>query len=70
MKMASIVVAGLGLLALVFGIVEWFLQISLFGVRMGGYVQGAIALWMLALVIMVFDRNYCRKSEVPPTTKP
>jgi len=70
MKMASIVVAGLGVLALVLGIIAWGLfPASILHVGMGGYVRGATALFLLAVVIMVFDHNYCKKSDTPPAPK-
>jgi hypothetical protein len=69
MKMTSIIVAGLGVLALVLGVVGWLIQVPILRVRMGGYIHGAIALYLLALVIMVFDHNYCRRSGTTPAAK-
>jgi hypothetical protein len=69
MKMASIVVAGLGVLALVLGLVDRLFQAQILHLTSGGYLRGATVLYLLALVIMVFDHNYCTKSEAAPATK-
>lgn len=69
MKTASLVVAGLGVLSFVVGILEWLSAQIIFRVSMGGYLRGATALFLLALVIMVYDHVYCRKSNSAPATK-
>ena len=71
MKMASVVVSGLGILALVVGIVEHLTKLELLSVSPGGYLRGATALYLLAVVIMIFDHNYCKQPDAAaPATKP
>ena len=68
MKMASIVAAGLGVLALVLAIIDRLLSTLIMGVLARGYLALATALFLLALVIMAYDRCYgCTKP--PPSSQ-
>ena len=69
MKYLSLTVTGLGVLALILANVGLCLGHSaIMGVRPGGLVQGASALFLLALVIMAYGRCYC--CNTPPPAKP
>lgn len=70
MKTLSLVVTGLGLLSFVLGLIDWLSRLMIFGVSKGGYLRGATALFVLALVFMVYDHLYCRKSGDLPAAKP
>lgn len=60
MKMASLVVSLLGVLALVLGVVEWLCpSVQILHLTPSGYLRGATALYLLAIVIMLFGRTYC-----------
>ena len=69
MKMVSIAVAGLGVLSLVMGIVGKFVAHPILDVSPGGYLRFATALYLLALVVMAYDRCYncCSKTPTPPS---
>ena len=67
MKMLSVAVAGAGVVALVLGIAGLLLHHQeICRVTPGGYVRGASALYLLALVIMAYGRCYCTASNPPP----
>ena len=67
MKMVSIVAAGLGVLALALAIADRLLLNSVMGVSAGGYLRLATALYLLALVVIAYDRCYsCAKPQPPP----
>ena len=69
MKMLSLTVTGLGVLALILANVGLCLGHSvIMGVSSGGLVRGASALFLLALVIMVYGRCYC--CNTPPPAQP
>lgn len=70
MKNVSFIVSGLGVLALVLGFVELLVPIRLVHVTHGGCLRAAETLFVLAVVIMLFDRNYCAKSETDRARKP
>ena len=67
MKMLSLLVAGLGVLALLLAIVERLFGFQLMGIVPTSLIRGASSLFLLALVIMVYGRWYCQ-SEAPPKT--
>jgi hypothetical protein len=70
MKMISASIGGLGSLALLVGIVAKLLNINaIVGITAGGYVRGATALFLLTLVVMVYDRLYgcCGSKPTEPT---
>jgi hypothetical protein len=62
MKMVSFVVSGLGILALVLGFVELLVPIRFVHVTHGGCLRAAETLFLLAVLIILIDRNYCTKS--------
>jgi hypothetical protein len=70
MKMISCVVSVLGILAVVLGIGEWLFSVQVFHLTPAGYVRGATALFLMALVIMAYGRCYCTKCDKAPETKP
>ena len=66
MKMVSVVVGGLGVLALVLAIAGRFLGLNVtIGVAPGSLVRGASSLFLLALVIMAYGRCYCCNTPTP-----
>jgi hypothetical protein len=67
MKILSVAVSGLGVLALVLGVVgHFFGHPQILSVSPGWYVRGASALFLLALVIMAYGRCYCCNTPPPP----
>jgi uncharacterized membrane protein len=72
MKIVSCVVAILGVLALVLAVVEKLFGINILSTSPAGYLRGAVALYLLALVVMVHDKCYgcCKEQpkEEPPKT--
>ncbi|MBI4625264.1 MAG: hypothetical protein HY736_18845 [Verrucomicrobia bacterium] len=70
MKMLSVAVGGLGVLALILAIVERLFGFQIMGVPPTGLIRGATALYLLALLIMVYDRWYCGASSTTPPAKP
>ena len=70
MKMLSVAVGGLGVLALGLAIVGRLIGIqTMMGITPGGFVRGATALYLLALVVMVYDRWYGCPGTNPPPAK-
>lgn len=69
MKMLSVAVGGLGVLALVLAIVERLAGFQIMGIPPTGLIRGASSLYLLALVIMVYDRWYCAAASTPPAAK-
>ena len=66
-----IMLAGLGVVALLLGIVGKLLSIQeMMGITPGGFVRGATALFLLTLVVMAYDRVYGCCETKPPETKP
>lgn len=76
MKTLPLAIGGLGVLALVMGLVAKMLASGILGVSPAGYVRGASALFLLTLVVMVYDRWYgCRPEakaadSAPPRPTP
>lgn len=71
MKMLSLAIGGAGVLVLVFGVVLRLLQIqTVMGVTAGGFVRGATALFLLTLVVMVYDRWYAGEGRKLPPANP
>ena len=67
MKMAAIVVSGLGVLALLLAILERVAGFQMMNVYPGALVRFAEALFLLALVIMAYGKCYCCcKEEAKP----
>lgn len=68
MKMLSAAIGGLGAVALLAGVVVKLLSIqSVMGTSAGGFVRGATALCLLALVVMVYDHWYAGTAGGPPS---
>ncbi len=62
MKILSIIVALGGVVALVFSIIDIFAHTYILGVTGAGYLRGASALFLLALVIIAYDKCFsCKK---------
>lgn len=61
MKMLSIVAAAAGVIALLLAVIVVLAHSYILGVTGAGYLRGATALFLLALVIMGYDRCYCQK---------
>jgi len=70
MKNVSAAVAGLGILALILAIVGRLFGITMMGVAPGSLLRGASALYLLALVIMVYGKWYYCTEATPPPPKP
>jgi hypothetical protein len=63
MKMISMGVVILGVIALVLAIVDRALGIQIATVTAQGYLRGAIALYLLALAVMCYDKCYGGKPQ-------
>jgi hypothetical protein len=61
MKMISMIVTVLGVLALILAVVDKLMATNIANVSPGGYLRGAVALYLLALVVMCHDKCYCGK---------
>jgi hypothetical protein len=61
MKILSICVAVLGVVALVIAVIGALANTTVLNVTRAGYLRGATALFLLALVIIVYDKCYCCK---------
>ena len=61
MKILSIVAAVGGVVALLLAVIVVLAQSYILGVTGAGYLRAATALFLLALVIMGYDRCYCQK---------
>lgn len=71
MKMISVSIGGLGVLALLLGIAgRLFALQTMMGITPGGFVRGATALFLLTLVVMAYDRVYGCCESKPPEAKP
>lgn len=58
MKMISIAVAGLGVLALILAIVERLAGFQVMGLAPMSLLRGAMTLYLLALVLMMYEKVY------------
>ena len=58
MKMISITVAGLGVLALILAIVERLGGFQIMGLAPISLLRGAMTLYLLALVLMIYEKVY------------
>jgi len=63
MKMVSVAVAGVGVLALVLAIVEKLFAFQVHGVAPSGYLRFAETLFLLALVVMCYGKCCCSCKE-------
>jgi len=62
MKVLSIIVALGGVVALVLAIIDILAHTYIFGVTGAGYLRGASSLFLLALVIIAYDKCFsCKK---------
>ena len=67
MKMLPVAIGGLGAAALLLGVAGRLLNIqNLAGTTPGGFVRGATALFLLSLVVMVYDHWYSPTAPKPP----
>jgi hypothetical protein len=58
MKTIAISVAGLGVLALLVALLEKLAGFQLLGMLPSTWLKGASTLYLLALVVMIYDRCY------------
>ncbi len=65
MKTASLAVAAVGVLALLMGMVERVLHFTLLGAAPRGFLGLATALFLLALVLIEYDRAYGAEKKAP-----
>jgi hypothetical protein len=61
MKILSLVVTIGGIIVLFLAIIEVLANIRIMGVTGAGFLRGAMSLFLLALVIMVYDKFYLQK---------
>ena len=61
MKMISLIVTVLGVIALILAVVDKFMGAHVMGVVHTGYMRGACALFLLALTVMCYDKFYGAK---------
>lgn len=61
MKILSLVVTIGGIIALVLAIIDVLASTRIMGVTGAGFVRGSMSLFLLALVIMAYDRFYLQK---------
>jgi len=72
MKIVTTIVALLGVVALVIGVFEHLHPALILNVSPSGYLRGAMALYLLAIMLMVYSRTYCcccEKKEEAPSAK-
>jgi hypothetical protein len=72
MKIVTTIVALLGVVALVLGIFEHLHPVLILSMSPGGYLRGAMALYLLAIMLMVYSRTYCcccEKKDAAPAEK-
>jgi hypothetical protein len=65
MKMISITVAGLGVLALILAIVERLGGFQIMGLAPISLLRGAMTLYLLALVLMIYEKVYGAPAASP-----
>ena len=63
MKIITVIVTAAGVVALFLAPLAKFAGHKIGVASPAGYLHGATALFMLALVIMVFDKHYCAKEK-------
>lgn len=63
MKMISMLVTVLGVIALVLAVLDRLIGTLIMHVGAGSYLRGACALYLLALALMCYDRFYCAKAQ-------
>lgn len=61
MKMTSMIVTVLGVIALVLAVVDKLMGIHIAGVAATSYLRGACTLYLLALAVMCHGKCYCTK---------
>ena len=63
MRNLSIVVAVAGVIALVFAVVEALFNVSILGITSAGYLRGATAVFLLALICIGYGGCCCCRTE-------
>jgi hypothetical protein len=61
MKMISMIVTVLGVLALILAVVDKLMGMHVAGVAATSYLRGACTLYLLALAVMCYDKFYGAK---------
>jgi hypothetical protein len=61
MKMLATLFAVLGFLGFVLAVLYVLLHFNLYGLTGAGFLRGSSVLFLMALVIMVYDRFYLQK---------
>ena len=61
MKTVAFLVSGLGILALLLGIGEFLFHYRVLNVTHGGCIRAADTLFLLSIVLMFLEHNYCPK---------
>jgi hypothetical protein len=59
MRNLSIVVTVVGVLALVFAVVEALFNVNILGITTAGYLRGATAVFLLALICIAYSGCCC-----------
>lgn len=63
MKMISLIVVILGVIAMVLAIADRVSGLHIATVTAAGYLRGAIAMYLLALALMMYDKVYGGKPQ-------
>ena len=67
MKLLAFAAAVLGILAQILALIFVLFNTPNLGVTGAGYLRGASSLFLLALVVMIFDHLYLKKKYPPPS---
>ena len=63
MKFISVIVVIAGIVVFILAVISALFHVAIPPATAGGYIRGSSSLFLLALVIMIFDRFYCRKQK-------
>lgn len=61
MKIITIIITAVGVVGLLLSVATKFIGYRIGHMSPAGYLHGASAMFLLALVIMVFGKHYCSK---------
>jgi uncharacterized membrane protein len=63
MKTLSIIVTVAGVIALVFAVVEALFNVHILGITSAGYLRGATAVFLLALILIAYGGCCCCRQK-------
>jgi hypothetical protein len=64
MRVVSLIVALAGIIVLALAVLSAFVPLHI-GITPGGLLRGTVALFLLAITIMLYDKTYPRKPAAP-----